>query len=74
VRVARKTRVELCGIDGGRLAVEYDNLGEPFREGVLLSFEDDSVQTGNWIGVMLDPEDAVKLRDAINGLIGESPR
>jgi len=69
MRISRKTRLELTGIDGGRLAVEYDNIGEPFREGVLLSFEDDSVPTGNWVGVLLDVEDAVKLRDALSGLV-----
>lgn len=51
------------------LTVAYDNMGEPFREGIMLRFEDEDEH----IRVLLDEADARKLRDLLNQLLNEDP-
>lgn len=50
------------------LTVAYDNMGEPFREGIVLRFEDEDEH----IRVLLDESDAHKLRDLLNQLLKDN--
>lgn len=73
-RIVRRTRTELCGISGGKLTVEYDNVGEPYREGILVSLissDDPATYAENCVGVLLDHQDACYLRDMLNQFIGK---
>ncbi len=66
MKLVRRDRVTLSSLSGeSKLTVEYDNLGEPFREGVLLTIDDES----NYVGVLLDRDDVIRLRDALSNLL-----
>lgn len=59
--------ITMRGIDGSKLRVEYDNMGEPFREGIRLTIEhecDDAC-----CSVLLSEEDAATLQDILGALL-----
>ena len=64
-----RTRVEIAGTDGGKVSIEYDNHGEPFRDAVLLTFNDDTNDCSSWVGASISLDDACKLRDALDDII-----
>lgn len=65
MRIQRVAPLELIGEDGESLRVEWDNRGEPYREGVSLTFEDGKAH----LMVFLDTEETKQLRDKLNELL-----
>ena len=61
VRVIRAKTKRIDGLDGSLLCVEYDNIGEPYREGVRIGIEHD----GRTVSALLDVKD---VRDLVNAL------
>jgi hypothetical protein len=53
--------------DDHRIVVSYDNRGEPFREGVSLMFDSDSM---GFVRVLLDAEEIQKLIGALTDALG----
>lgn len=60
-----EARVEFCAEDGDKLVVRYDNRGEPYREGVTLTF---APSDGYGPAVFLDDYEARRLRDMLVAL------
>jgi len=58
-------RLYLVGEEGETLTIEYNNLGEPFREGVSFT-----IRNHDWMSVMLDKEDTKKVADKLAALLG----
>jgi hypothetical protein len=56
MKVIRSVKKVISGIDGSELVIEYDNLGEPYREGVRLTISSDRMQTDT-LSVLLDVRD-----------------
>lgn len=53
--------------DDHRIVVSYDNRGDPFREGVSLMFDSDSM---GFVRVLLDAEETQKLLQALTDALG----
>lgn len=70
MRVDRsKAKLELQGEDGDRLVVQYDNMGEPFREGISLALKQEYATE---VSVFLEESEARQLRDLLNMLYPKS--
>jgi hypothetical protein len=65
MRIVRAKTKRIDGLDGSSLIVEYDNMGEPYREGVRIGLEHD----GRAISALLDAKDAHGLVTAIEPFI-----
>ena len=50
-----------------QVLVQYSNRGDPWREGVELSFEGDR----RWVAVLLEEWEVRQLRDKLNEFLGE---
>lgn len=69
MRVDRhKLRVEFQGEEGSRLVVQYDNRGEPYREGIVLQLDQEGELSPY---VFLETSEVKKLRDMLNELLPE---
>lgn len=71
MKVVRKVKPLMFTEDGNELHVHYDNRGEPYREGVSLTFylADDKTS----VQVMLSAEEVYALRNKLNEFIGQAP-
>lgn len=58
--------------DANTVSVQYSNRGEPYREGVELTFADDSWNKPH-VAVLLEDDEVVKLRDKLNAYLGQLP-
>jgi hypothetical protein len=65
MRIVRAKTKRIDGLDGSSLIVEYDNMGEPYREGVRIGLEHE----GRAISALLDAKDARGLVTAIDPFI-----
>ena len=70
MRIVRAKTKRIDGLDGSSLIVEYDNMGEPYREGVRIGIEHD----GNAISALLDAKDARGLVTAIDPFLQTTPQ
>jgi hypothetical protein len=70
MRIVRQSKMTLSGVGDGQLTLEYDNVGEPFREGVLISIEDASQTQGDRVGVLLAADEVAALREALGEFLG----
>lgn len=69
MKVVRVARRFLSGFDGSELAVEYDNLGEPYREGIRISLAAaDPRDDGR--SALLSGRDALELRKHLDAFLG----
>lgn len=59
--------ITMHGLDGSKLRVEYDNMGEPFREGIRLTIEGECDCACS--SVLLNEEDAATLQDVLRALL-----
>lgn len=69
VRVLRAKTKRIDGIDGSLLCVEYDNMGEPYREGVRIGIEHD----GRTVSALLDVKDVRGLVNALDPFYNTTP-
>jgi len=66
MRISRPKRIRLDGVDANTsLTIEYDNRGEPYREGLSFEIEDN----GEWVRVMLERYELGKLKAAIDAAL-----
>jgi hypothetical protein len=65
MRIIKAKRTEMAGIDGSSLSVEYDNMGEPFREGVRLAICDGS----RTVSALLEADDVRELISALSPFV-----
>lgn len=70
MRIIRAKTKQIDGLDGSKLIVEYDNMGEPYREGVRIGIEHD----GKSISALLDAKDARSLVTAIDPFFNTTPQ
>jgi hypothetical protein len=70
MRIVRAKTKRIDGLDGSSLIVEYDNMGEPYREGVRIGIEHD----GKAISALLDAKDARGLVTAIDPFLQTTPQ
>lgn len=54
-----------------KVTVQYSNRGEPYREGVQISFVDESWNKPH-VAVLLEDDEVVKLRDKLNAYLGQT--
>lgn len=69
VRVIRAKTKRIAGIDGSSLSVEYDNMGEPYREGVRIGIEHDGIT----VSALLDAKDVISLVSALAPFFNANP-
>ena len=69
MRIIKAKTKRIDGLDGSKLIVEYDNMGEPYREGVRIGIEHD----GEAISALLDAKDAFSLVRAIDPFFQTTP-
>lgn len=66
MRIDRTTsKLELSGEGEERLVVQYDNRGEPYREGIQIALTQGYSRE---VGVFLENREAVQLRDLLNSM------
>lgn len=71
MRVRRDVKPLSIAEDSSRVRVTYANRGEPFRDGVALSFED-ADREGCYIAVLLDAREVKALRNKLSEFLGET--
>lgn len=69
MRVIRAKKKQIQGIDGSSMSVEYDNMGEPYREGVRIAIESDERS----VSVLLDADDVRGLVAALDPFFNATP-
>jgi len=69
MRRATTERLTLLGEDDCKLEIYYDNRGEPFREGVWVELCVSDYKKS--IGVFLEKNEVMKLRDKLSQIIGD---
>jgi hypothetical protein len=69
MKVNSKVKPLVFTEDGHTITVQYDNRGEPFREGVTICFESPNPK---WpvVFTMLEVREIVALRDKLNEFLG----
>ena len=55
---------------GNEVEIRYSKRGEPYSEGVQISFKDDSYNRP-YVCVLLEDDEVVKLRDKLNEYLGQ---
>lgn len=60
-------RLEIDGQGGGSVKLFYDNIGEPYREGVAFDVQSED----DWVRVLMDVNDVRKMRNKLNEFLGE---
>jgi len=69
MKIQSKVRPLVVTEEGRTVTIQYDNRGEPFREGVGITFESEhSKEPAVW--VLLDVREVVLLRDKLNEFLG----
>jgi len=71
--IVRKVKALEFSDGESTVEVSYDNDGDPWREGVSLSFRRDS-PSWTWIRVLLEESEVRELRDKLTELLGEGVR
>lgn len=68
-RIQRVSQLVLHTEDehGGSVTVEYDNMGEPYREGITITLR--SLYGTDWLRAFLETHEVIKLRDKLNELL-----
>lgn len=69
MRVIKAKTKRIGGIDGSLLCIEYDNMGEPYREGVRIGIEHD----GRTVSALLDVQDVCGLVTALDPFYNTTP-
>ena len=73
MKINQKVKPLVFTDEGRQITVQYENRGEPFREGVGITF-DSELPSEHAVWVLLDVQEVAQLRDKLNAFLGHSQK